>query len=213
MNRISLLLLGILLCMPLCAQRDQQAKELLDKASATFRSAGGIQVKFDLTGYSKNGTRKGSEQGEIKLKGNKFVLDTNNATSWFDGQTQWSYLKASDEVNISNPTPEELENINPYSLISQYRQGYNYKYNGSKSINGRQGDELILTPTGKNKDISRITLFISKNGQPIHLKIEQKDQTWNEITITSYKTGEKYPDSLFKFNKRNYPDAETVDLR
>lgn len=213
MNKPILLILLTMLCLPVVAQNDKQAREVLDKASAAFKSAGGIEARFDLTVFGKNGTKKASEPGEIKLKGDKFVLNTGSTATWFDGKTQWSYLKASDEVNISNPTPEELQTINPYSLIQMYRQGYDYRYGGNKTIRGTQGSEIILTPTGKSKEIARITLFVSKSYQPVTVKVEQKDGSWSEIRVTSYKTGEKYPENLFKFNKRNYPDAEIVDLR
>ena len=61
------------------------------------------------------------------LKGNRFYLNSGGIQSWFDGTTQWSYLESSEEVNVSNPTPEELQTINPYALLSIYKSGYNYK--------------------------------------------------------------------------------------
>lgn len=213
MNKLPILIVLLMFCLPLAAQKDKQAGEILEKTAAAFKSAGGIDARFDLAVFGKNGTKKGSEQGEIKLKGDRFVLNTNSATTWFDGHTQWSYLKASDEVNISNPTPEELQTINPYSLVRMYRQGYDYRYGGTKTIRGRQGYEIVLTPTGKSKEIARITLVVSANYQPVSVKVEQKDRSWSEITVVSYKTGEKYPDRLFKFDRRNYPDTEIVDLR
>ena len=62
------------------------------------------------------------------LKGNRFYLNSGGIQSWFDGTTQWSYLESSEEVNVSNPTPDELQTINPYALLSIYKSGYNYKY-------------------------------------------------------------------------------------
>lgn len=51
----------------------------------------------------------GQSAGVIELKGEKFVLKTDDGITWFDGKTQWSYLRSSDEVNISNPTGTELQ--------------------------------------------------------------------------------------------------------
>ena len=61
------------------------------------------------------------------MKGDKFLLETEGVTTWFDGRTQWSYLASSDEVNVSEPTLEELQSINPYSWLSLYKQDYKLK--------------------------------------------------------------------------------------
>lgn len=61
------------------------------------------------------------------LEGDKFTFRGDGVTTWFDGHTQWSYLSSADEVNVSEPTPEELQSINPYALLSLYEQGYKLK--------------------------------------------------------------------------------------
>ena len=130
----------------------------------------------------------------------------------FDGTTQWSYLESSEEVNVSNPTPEELQTINPYALLSIYKSGYNYKYTGIKSRNGKQGFEVILTPENK-QDITSITLFVSQTYQPLYIKVEQSNKSANEIIVTSYQTNQPLDNATFKFDKKKFPNAEVIDLR
>lgn len=153
MKRTYLLVLILFLSVSLSAQKDKQAREILDKTTNALQQAGGIRATFGGTG---NGT--------LLLKGNQFYLNSGGIQSWFDGKTQWSYLESSEEVNVSNPTPEELQTINPYALLSIYKNGYNYKYAGTKSRNGKQGFEVILTPENK-QDITSITLFVSQTYQ------------------------------------------------
>ncbi len=38
-------------------------------------------------------------------------------------------------------------------------------------------------------------------------------QTRNEITVTDYQTRLNYADSIFSFDKKQYPNAEIIDLR
>lgn len=201
MKRTYLLVLILFLSVSLSAQKDKQAREILDKTTNALQQAGGIRATFGGTG---NGT--------LLLKGNRFYLNSGGIQSWFDGKTQWSYLESSEEVNVSNPTPEELQTINPYALLSIYKNGYNYKYAGTKSRNGKQGFEVILTPENK-QDITSITLFVSQTYQPLYIKVEQSNKSANEIIVTSYQTNQPLDNATFKFDKKKFPNAEVIDLR
>lgn len=201
MKRTYLLVLILFLSVSLSAQKDKQAREILDKTTNALQQAGGIRATFGGTG---NGT--------LLLKVNQFYLNSGGIQSWFDGKTQWSYLESSEEVNVSNPTPEELQTINPYALLSIYKNGYNYKYAGTKSRNGKQGFEVILTPENK-QDITSITLFVSQTYQPLYIKVEQNNKSANEIIVTSYQTNQPLDNATFKFDKKKFPNAEVIDLR
>ena len=201
MKRTYLLVLILFLSVSLSAQKDKQAREILDKTVNALQQAGGIRATF-----------RGTGNGTLLLKGNRFYLNSGGIQSWFDGTTQWSYLESSEEVNVSNPTPEELQTINPYALLSIYKNGYNYKYAGTKSRNGKQGFEVILTPENK-QDITSITLFVSQTYQPLYIKVEQSNKSANEIIVTSYQTNQPLDNATFKFDKKKFPNAEVIDLR
>ena len=201
MKRTYLLVLILFLSVSLSAQKDKQAREILDKTTNALQQAGGIRATFG-----------GTSNGTLLLKGNRFYLNSGGIQSWFDGTTQWSYLESSEEVNVSNPTPEELQTINPYALLSIYKSGYNYKYAGTKSRNGKQGFEVILTPENK-QDITSITLFVSQTYQPLYIKVEQSNKSANEIIVTSYQTNQPLDNATFKFDKKKFPNAEVIDLR
>lgn len=200
-KKIYLLALALSLAVSVFAQKDKQAREVLDKTAAALKQAEGVRATFG-----------GTAQGTLLLKGDRFYLSSGGIQSWFDGKTQWSYLEDSEEVNVSNPTPEELQTINPYALLSIYKNGYNYKYAGVKSRNGKQGYEVILTPE-KKQDIAAITLFVSKTYQPIYIKVEQSNKSVNEIMVNSYQTHQPLDNATFTFDKKKFPNAEVIDLR
>lgn len=200
-KRTYLLALALFFSTSLLAQKDKQAREILDKTTSALQQAGGIRATF-----------KGTGSGTLLLKGNRFYLNSDGIQSWFDGTTQWSYLKNSEEVNVSTPTPEELQTINPYALLSIYKHGYNYKYIGVKKRNGKQGFEVMLIPE-KKQDITSITLFVSNTYQPLYIKVEQNNKPASEIIVTSYQTNQPLDDATFKFDKKKFPDAEVIDLR
>lgn len=200
-KKIYLLALALSLAVSVFAQKDKQAREVLDKTAAALKQAEGVRATFG-----------GTAQGTLLLKGDRFYLSSGGIQSWFDGKTQWSYLEDSEEVNVSHPTPEELQTINPYALLSIYKNGYNYKYAGMKSRNGKQGYEVILTPE-KKQDIAAITLFVSKTYQPIYIKVEQSNKSVNEIMVNSYQTHQPLDNATFTFDKKKFPNAEVIDLR
>ena len=124
-----------LLTLPVFAQKQAQAKLMLDKTAAAFEKAGGVQADFTVEAFNKGGSL-GKAIGNIKLKGEKFLLKTSETISWFDGKTQWSYLTQNDEVNISTPTEEELQGMNPYALLYLYKKGFDYKLGVEKKFRG-----------------------------------------------------------------------------
>lgn len=201
MNRIYTLFFLLMLTLSLSAQQDTKAKNILDKTVEKYNQSKGISVIFG-----------GSQSGKLLLKGEKFQLTTQDVTTWFDGQTQWSYLKQNEEVNISTPTPEELRAINPYAWLSLYKQGFNYRYSGVKTREGKQGHEIVLTPQTK-QDIQSITLLIGSDYEPIYIGILPTEGQMQEFIVHNYRTQLNLNDNAFRFDKSKYPNAEIIDIR
>lgn len=130
-----LLILMIILPPQAFAQKDARAREVLEGMTAAYTKAEGAEIRFG-----------GTMEGTLALKGEMFVLDCAGIKSWFDGKTLWSYVEDSGEVNVSTPTPEEVQVINPYTMLGMYRNGFDYRYAGTKNRNGRSCKEVVLTP-------------------------------------------------------------------
>ena len=111
----------------------QTAKSVLDKAAQTITVKEGVKANFKMTGSH------GHTSGTILIKGKKFHATTTVATIWFDGKTQWTYMKNNDEVNISTPTEAQLQAINPYNFINLYKNGY------ASTLN-KSGKDFIVQP-------------------------------------------------------------------
>ena len=173
-----------LLSLPVIAQQQQsQAKSILDKTAEAFRKAGGVKADFTVKVIT-DGLIEGVEHGTIQLKGEKFVLKTTDIVTWFDGKTQWSYVAKNDEVNVSNPTQEELQQINPYTFLYMYQKGFSYKLGTMKTFRGKAIWEVVLTAKDKAQDLERITLYVTKEGyEPLYILLQQRAHpTRNAIT-------------------------------
>ena len=195
--------LWMLALLPFCisAQTDTKAAGILDNVLEDLSKSSGIRADF-----------VGSETGFLLLKGEKFYLNNGNIQSWYDGKTQWSYVADTEEVNISHPTPEELQGINPYLILMRYKTDFNYTYKGSLTRNGVKGHEIILT--SKHTEHSEIIrVFVSSAYQPLAMRMEQNGKVLSEINVTSYKTNQKLEDGIFQFNRSLFPNAEVIDMR
>lgn len=179
----------------------QTAKNVLDKAAANITVKSGVQANFKMTGSM------GNTSGTIAVKGRKFHATTPQAIIWFDGKTQWTYMKNNDEVNVTNPTESQLQAINPYNFINLYRNGYDATLNKS-------GKDYVvhLTASSKDKKIREMFITINKNSyNPTQVKLLQGSK-WTIFDITDLKK-QNIPDTQFRFNAKDFPKAEVIDLR
>ena len=198
MKRIGIIMVAALMSMGSFAQ---SAKAVLDKAAGTITAQSGVKANFKMT------TANGSTSGTIAIKGKKFYATTPQAKVWFDGKTQWTYLKNNDEVNVSNPTEAQLQAINPYNFIHLYKRGYTYTMNTA-------GTDYVIHLVANSTDRKIKELFISvnkKSYQPKQVKMLQ-GKKWTTFDINSIKK-ENIADSQFRFNAKDFPKAEVIDLR
>lgn len=199
MKRISIIFLSALIC---CTVTAQSAKSILDKAAATVKNAGGISADFQITGK-----QYGNQSGSIALKGNKMQIKSQQAIVWFNGKTMWTYVKKNNEVNVTTPTPKEIQAINPYNFINIYRKGY--KYSLKKDGTNYQ---INLTATDKSRNISEMIITVNKNTYTVsRLKIKQP-KGWTDIVVRNFKKA-NFNDAIFNFRTKDYPQAEIIDLR
>ena len=195
---------ALALAMPVVAQTS--ARDILQRAAETFRRSGGVSASFAIH------SPEGNSTGFIRLKGEKFVLEAGGMTTWFDGRTQWTYLPESDEVNISEPTDEELQTLNPYAWLSLYDRGYDVKLLPAESA-GQYKIEMVARST--EAQVSRVVLWLERSAlQPVKFALTLSGSVEpTVITVRDYRTEQTYPDALFVFDPGEYPTAEVIDLR
>lgn len=196
---ITLLMLAIALGMTATAQN---AKKILDKTAAVVAYKGGASANFSISG-----TKTAATSGSISIKGNKFQARTPMAVIWFDGKTSWTYMKKSEEVSVSTPTASQLTAMNPYSFINLYKTGYQYtaKTEGNSY-------EVHLTATSKTKSIQEMYITVNSGTYVPSLIRMRRGTSWTTIKVSNFKRA-NLSDAIFRFNAKDYPKAEIIDLR
>jgi len=191
-----------------------KAKDYLDQTTAALAKAGSLAAHFTM--QVKDTSKKISEsfEGDIEWKAEKFHLNTPDMEVWFDGKTQWVLQKEWDEVSIAEPAPEEVQALNPVTLLSLYKQNAKCKYLKTlKSTKDRPIHEIEMTSTIKNNDITKITVQINADYLPIKIHLIYKNNIENIIHIKTYTKNANLPNTRFVFDEKKYPEAEIIDLR
>ena len=198
MKKICFLILAALISTVSIAQT---AKSVLDKAAANITVKDGIKANFKMVGGIGNAT------GTILIKGKKFHATKHKAIVWFDGKTMWTYMKDNEEVNVSNPSEAQLQAINPYNFINLYKSGY------TSTLNSTGNAYVVhLTSTAKDQKIKELFITIDKQSyHPTKVKLLQ-GKSWTEFDISNLSKA-KLADSEFRFNAKDFPKAEVIDLR
>ncbi len=195
-------------------QSDPKAIEILDKVSAhmqTFKTMY-AEFQFVLENNQENITDK--RYGKIWIKGNKYKIDMMGTETYFDGKSQWTYLKESNEVNITNPDQEDNESINPAKIFDIYQEGFKVRYIAQKFEGTRAIYVIDLFPLDKSKPFSRITLKIDKDKNELYaFKRFDKDGNYYTIKIAKIITNKPLDESTFLFNKSEHSGVEIIDLR
>lgn len=182
------------------------ADKILGNAAEKFSKAGGISASYTFS--SKAG---GKNSGTIKVKGKQFRIETPQIMVCYNGTNQWEYVAQSKQCTLTSPTFQETAQINPYAIISTYKNSYRATTVKS-NIKGTYA--VRLTPVSSHSPISKATIYIkASDWQPVRLDVLDKTGNITTILITSISTGLKLPDSTFIFDKKKYPDTELIDLR
>lgn len=175
----------------------QSASTIFDKTVAAYQVAGTVSASYSF----------GRSKGNIVMSGAKFRILANDLKSWFDGKTQWTYSRATGEVNVTNPTSGELVMVNPLVAAQSLKKSYNM------AAVKKSGYYLLkLTPKRKSQ-VKAITLYINNKYQ-LYRAVYSTRKGATTLEITNYKTRVKYPAATFRFQKSLVPaGTEVVDLR
>ena len=180
----------------------QPAKAILDKVAALVSNKGGVTANFNMSSK-----QYGTTSGSIAIKGRMFKTTTTFSTIWFVGKNQWTYIKRNNEVNINTPTEGELQAINPYNFIYMYKKGFTYKM---KTIGTNY--KIHLTATNKKRQIQEMYITVNKSTLvPSKIKMRQ-GANWSSISISNFKR-KSLNNAIFKFNSKQFPTTEIIDLR
>ncbi|MBE9582831.1 outer membrane lipoprotein carrier protein LolA [Mucilaginibacter sp. JRF] len=206
------------------AQKDGDAKVILNELSKKYRSYSSIKTDFVLTVDNKQAGVMNTQTGTLvsKIQGNKFrvsLYQTNGKKQVIDqeiisdGKTQWSYMVDEKEVQV-NDAGQGDDAFNPAQIFTIYEKGYKYVYNGLQKQGGKIYQVIDLTPEAEKSQFFKIRLMIDKVKKQIYnvLVFDRNGSRYN-YTLKTTTPNAPVADAYFSFDPKKYPGVEVVDLR
>jgi len=189
---------------------DPEAKKILDKVSAKFKTFKSVQSNFSLKIENAANKVMGNKKGTVLMKGTRYRIKVDDKDIFCDGSNVWTVDAAEKEITL---TKIDVSNnaITPQKLFTNfYDKDFLYKLNSdAKGI-----QEIELTPIDKTKMFHKVIVFINKATQTItSTRVFEKAGNRYTYSVSSMNTKVNIPDNTFVFNQKNYPGMELVDLR
>ena len=203
MKKIIFILFAVL-PLVLFAQNDREAERRVKSVVSELKQST-YEGRFTLLYYNAQSETTDKQSGDLTIKGNKFRMTLGSNETKFDGRTQWVFVSEYNEVSITEPTKEELREINPLAMIEYYVAKDKISQSDDGAIN--------FYPTNpKESEYFRIELRLNKTNLPSRLVIHQKNG--DKITLIFDSLNKtKESDDCFVFDVVKYPNVEVNDLR
>ncbi|MBN1598287.1 MAG: outer membrane lipoprotein carrier protein LolA [Bacteroidales bacterium] len=213
-NTILLFIAGVLSA-SVCAQQDPEAKKILDRVSEKTKAYTSIIADFELIINNRRDDMVTNSKGIIKVKGDKYYLESMDSEVYFDGKTMWTYMEDINEVTISEPDTSEGDFIeNPVKIFDFYNRDFKYHLVGEAKVDGIWMYEIDLFPKNLNQPYSRFKIFVDKETEHLYMiSAIAKDGVDYTAYIRNAKYNQNIDDSLFIFDPNRHDGIEIVDMR
>lgn len=200
-------LIAVFLATIAVATAANPGEQLLDKVVSNLRAKQTLEVDYEMSTGGENFT------GTMTVgTGNRIAVRSAVMDSWYDGTTQWTYNPRTNEVNITEPTAEEIQQLNPFAIVDAFRSAYNI--NMAPRREQSKFDVVYLTPKDTDADISKVEMAVPKgSSHPARITLRLKSGDVLVITLRRIIRGVKATPDTFRYREGYHPGATITDLR
>lgn len=199
--RIITFLLAFTSVISVSAQKDAQAKTILDQIGAKVKASKGIIVNIELVSKNSAGKPLGTKAINLKMKGDKYLLQQGVTEILCDGTIIYNFdgVNTISKSNVS----ESDQTLSPQKLLSgSYDKDFNYSLLSQNSNTAT----VVLLPIDKRKNFQKVTLVIDKLKSALSsATILDKSNNITFVKVQSINFGAVLVDKLFLFNRAKYP--------
>ena len=208
-------LLGIILtisCLNLFAQKDDKATTLLEEASNKTKSYSSIKADFSYSMDNKAAKIHETKTGTLLVSGQKYKVNVAGQEVFCDGQTVWTYIGESNEVQV-NEMDTRKEAITPTNILTSYNTNYQSRIiqDNDEADPTLEAVELIPFTQGNYEKV--IVIIDKKLKQIKSFKIFDRNGNIFTYKVNRFLTDVPVKPSDFVFNEDDHDNVEVIDMR
>ena len=194
--------------------QDKKAEQILDAMSAKYKSLKTFNANFTYGVEGANAKLTNVFTGNVIVKGNKFKLKTAGQEIFNNGKELYTFVKETNEVNISELNTNDENDFSPTKIYTIYKKGYKYAFKEEKKIGSQTYEVVELSPTTTKANVAKIQITVNKRDKSIKTwKVWDKSGKRTVFRIDKFIPNVAASDATFNFDKKKYPGVEVVDLR
>jgi outer membrane lipoprotein-sorting protein len=189
--------------------KDEKAVKLLEEVSQKAKAAKSIKVDFSYSMVNAKAKINEEKSGTLLLSGDKYRMTVTGQTVISNGETIWTYIKETNEVQV-NTMEDKDDAMTPSKLLTSYNA--NFKSKIIKSTDPA-AETVELIPNA-SKTFTRAVLSVDKVKKQVK-KFTLYDKSGNVFTYTikTYATDTPVTPADFNFDVKKYPGVEVIDMR
>ena len=193
--------------------QDIEAEEILKELSKKLTAYKNININFTFRS-EKNEKLVDEIKGSTLIKGDKYVLKTNQQEIYCDGINLWNYLPEQKEVTISLfDKNDDSQMINPVKIIQNYEKSYKSNFIKETIEKGVLIQIIDLTPI-KPTSYYKVRLILDKNKKQImRLTVYEKQGMQYVYVVNKFEVNQSLSEGQFVFDTAKFPNVEIIDIR
>ncbi len=135
-----------------------------------------LQADFRIT-ISAQADQPITYNGDIVMRGEKFLLTMGDMEIAYDGSTLYNYSESLDELSLSTPTADELQQANPLLFARALAKNCEIRQQ-----DGKDNYEFTLLPYNTGAGVQQFTLQVRKTDL-LPLLVTMKETVQNTTTL------------------------------
>lgn len=193
-----------------------EAQTAEQKAWSLLDSIGGhraFQATFIYTSQDSQSPTSAPQEGQVSVQENQYCLDLQNQIIMNNGQTVWTYMKAENEVQVTNHDSAQAAAL-PWNALTNYRQEYHCIDIRDEMIENSACKIIKLQAKDSVHALPQVTLAIDASSQHLQcLKALDKDGTMHTFDVVNFAPDSVFDAAFFNFDVEAYKGVEIVDMR
>ena len=189
--------------------QDSKAGAIIDAMQKKYKSMKTFGATFT---YGTDGSAQ-TLQGNITVKGTKYRLKTGGQEIYNNGKEVSTYIKETNEVNISDYEPSESD-LNPAKVYTFDKKGFRYVFVQEVKEGGESYEVIEMSPEKKGTQVSKVKIKLNKKDKSVKSwVITDKNGKRQTFKVNKFMPNVPVDDTYFVFDKAKFPGVEVNDLR